>query len=417
MAERLERYVGADEQDAAAPTPPSIMVLSDTLPPLGQYLTERSAFLQTCTVTDVLSQQEAMACAQAPDLLVLQIAPHRTPTDDLLDHARRHWPRTALLAFSVDPAQDLSALREQYGELVTLDAPNLNDLHAAIRDEISQLCYGPIRGVSLPNLLQILNWERRSVAVRVGDPSAGGRLHLLRGEIVDASTFPGTATGAAVTTEEAALRLIGLPHPHLELERSYGNGIRRITTPLTTLLMEAMKRMDEDPPSADPSGLEDESDTLRRWLRPYSAVSDPPAGLAATTDHDVPPTSPLTHPEVPMSNVNELLDSAMSIDGALAAALVDYSSGMALGTAGGGMNLELAAAGNTEVVRAKLRTMDSLGIKGQIEDILITLESQYHIIYVMPQLSMFMYLVLSKDRANLAMARFKLKALAGTMTL
>ncbi|BBN96546.1 putative secreted protein [Deinococcus grandis] len=43
--------------------------------------------------------------------------------------------------------------------------------------------------------------------------------------------------------------------------------------------------------------------------------------------------------------------------------------------------------------------------------------SQYHIIYVMPQLSMFMYLVLSRDRANLAMARFKLKVIAGTMTL
>ncbi|ALW90353.1 hypothetical protein AUC44_07445 [Deinococcus actinosclerus] len=118
-----------------------------------------------------------------------------------------------------------------------------------------------------------------------------------------------------------------------------------------------------------------------------------------------------------MSNVKDILDSAMGIDGALAAALVDYSSGMALGTAGGGMNLELAAAGNTEVVRAKLRTMESLGIKGQIEDILITLESQYHIIYVMPQLSMFLYLVLSKDRANLAMARFKLKSLAGTISV
>ncbi|SMB97144.1 hypothetical protein [Deinococcus hopiensis] len=119
-----------------------------------------------------------------------------------------------------------------------------------------------------------------------------------------------------------------------------------------------------------------------------------------------------------MTNVKDTLDAALrTIDGAIATALVDYSSGMALGTLGSGVNLEIAAAGNTEVVRAKMRTMEMLGITGSIEDILITLDKQYHILFILPSQKLFMYLVLNKDQANLAMARFKLRALADNLTV
>lgn len=55
-----------------------------------------------------------------------------------------------------------------------------------------------------------------------------------------------------------------------------------------------------------------------------------------------------------MSNIKESLNALMEIDGALGTALVDYESGMVLGTEGGGVDLELAGAGNTEVVKAKM---------------------------------------------------------------
>lgn len=124
-----------------------------------------------------------------------------------------------------------------------------------------------------------------------------------------------------------------------------------------------------------------------------------------------------TESKVPdMSTISQTLESAISsIDGATAAALVEYNSGMMLGSAGGGVNLELAAAGNTDVVRAKMRTMQSLGISGSIEDILITLDTQYHIIYLIPGAPLFLYLVLQKDRANLALARYKLKGLGSEL--
>lgn len=61
-----------------------------------------------------------------------------------------------------------------------------------------------------------------------------------------------------------------------------------------------------------------------------------------------------------MSNISESLNSLMQVSGAIVASVVDSNSGMMLGQAGSGINLELASAGNTEVVRAKMKTMEPL---------------------------------------------------------
>ena len=104
-----------------------------------------------------------------------------------------------------------------------------------------------------------------------------------------------------------------------------------------------------------------------------------------------------------MATHTQALKGAMEIEGALGVALVDSSSGMALGTAGSPMDIDLdvAAAGNSNVVQAKMRTMADLGLQQSIEDILPLARQE----------GFFLYLVLDRARANLAMARFRLASL------
>ena len=122
-------------------------------------------------------------------------------------------------------------------------------------------------------------------------------------------------------------------------------------------------------------------------------------------------------------NIETALKEAMNIEGALGAALVDWESGMPLGTLGGGkyLDLDLAAAGNTEVVRAKMRTMQSLNLNDSIEDILITLGKQYHLIRLMSNAdgaqSLFLYLALDRSKANLALARHQLRRIENDLSV
>jgi predicted regulator of Ras-like GTPase activity (Roadblock/LC7/MglB family) len=109
-------------------------------------------------------------------------------------------------------------------------------------------------------------------------------------------------------------------------------------------------------------------------------------------------------------DIKASLTALSKIDGSMGAALVDYESGMCLGTSGNpGFDLELAAAANTDVVRAKKNARDKIGVKDKIEDILISLTTQYHLIRMVGT-NMFFYVVLDRAKSNLALARKEIAA-------
>lgn len=113
------------------------------------------------------------------------------------------------------------------------------------------------------------------------------------------------------------------------------------------------------------------------------------------------------------NNVQESLQALSHVDGFVSAAIAHGESGMPLGTIGGNehFNIDIAVAANSEVVRAKLNTMKALHLDGTIEDILITLDTQYHLIRPLAENPViFIYLAVERDKSNLALARFQLSS-------
>jgi hypothetical protein len=101
------------------------------------------------------------------------------------------------------------------------------------------------------------------------------------------------------------------------------------------------------------------------------------------------------------------------LPGLVAVAVVDITSGMALASHSNSpsINPETAAAYNTEVVRQKQKAMTALKLQDEtIEDILITLTNQLHLLKLNSEGNKFIYLVVNSREVNLAIAREVLRA-------
>ncbi|MDP5198114.1 hypothetical protein [Flavobacterium sp. DG2-3] len=96
-----------------------------------------------------------------------------------------------------------------------------------------------------------------------------------------------------------------------------------------------------------------------------------------------------------------------NVNGFIAVAVTEIESGLSFGnlTIDPGFDPELAAAYNLEVVKAKLSAVKALGLNQDIEDILITLSNQIHIIDISPNKKFMIYLAADASKANLGMTR------------
>lgn len=100
-----------------------------------------------------------------------------------------------------------------------------------------------------------------------------------------------------------------------------------------------------------------------------------------------------------------------NVNGFIAVAVTEIETGLSYGnvTVDPSFDPELAAAYNLEVVKAKLNAVKALNLNQDIEDILITLTNQIHIIDISPNKKFMIYLAADSTKANLGMTRAVLK--------
>ena len=137
-----------------------------------------------------------------------------------------------------------------------------------------------------------------------------------------------------------------------------------------------------------------------------------------------------------MQGIDECLLEAMRLPGARGAALVDWTSGLALGAVGEspGGDHEAAAAEAAELARlaAEQRAVATessraaeAGVPGDepdppVEDLILSNRDSYHVLRFVPtsfDSSVFLHLWLARAEGNLALARIRLGEMAGRLEL
>jgi CheY-like chemotaxis protein len=264
---------------------------------------------------------------------------------------------------------------------------------------------GAISVQTLPDVVQLYVLSNASGVLRVSQKRKDrvGHIYFGQGAILHAAAP--NAKG-----NDAFYEIMTWSGGEFSMELGVAAPERSVTSNWQELLMESVRRIDEirraEPPTsigrtgwtqAPPPG-----DDIDSAFGQLELARPAPPIIETATPHD-------KQREIRM-NIKDSLTKLNQIDGFVGAALVDSESGMLLGQEGGGnLNLEVAAAGNTEVVRAKRKTMESLALKDGIEDILITLGKQYHLIRPLRSRNkLFFYVALDRQRSNLAMARIAL---------
>ena len=338
---------------------------------------------RTSIVRDLADQGFAVSIAEdadraiqilsdcAIDVVLTDLRMPGTNGIDLLVKARSIAPRTrGILMSGYASARDYQRAIE-CGAVRVLSKPfTSSELLQAIRQavECETGFRGSIHGLSLVDLLQMFHYARRSLAIVV-DGLAPGQVFLEDGDIIHAAyreLVGESALRTILAMPAGSLRTMVLPQPTP----------RSITRDFQTLLLDSLRTVDEDSLSTD--------------------------------DYPLDELEPVAAPE-PVSHVERLIERLRRLDGYSSIMMIDGDDGVVLGSdcTMSSLDVEATASGYCELFRLERALLDSLGLGDRIEDVVITLSTQYHVLHAIAgEPSLLLCVVLDRSRASLGLARY-----------
>lgn len=336
------------------------------------------------------------------DLLVADVRMPGMSGVDLILAARKLYPQLPAIVMTAFKTAEIARL-EGGAPTAFLDKPFEFDRFLSLVDEMladEPGFSGAISVPTLPDVVQLYILSSTTGALSVRHGSDEGTLWFDNGAISHAVT--NDAAG-----EEAFYEVMTWRGGEFSMRANELPPARSIHRHWQELIIESCRRNDERARAVVPA--------RSRSLLPPMADDDRDDSFEGFVLNEITwltktVSEPTNKPQEVTVNIKDSLARLNQADGFVGAALVDSESGMLLGQEGGGnLNLEVAAAGNSEVVKSKRKTMNNLNLKDQIEDILISLGRQYHLIRPLrARPTLFFYVALDRQRANLAMARMTL---------
>lgn len=254
----------------------------------------------------------------------------------------------------------------------------------ALRETLTRICAQPapsafsgaIAVSMLGEVVQLYGLANRTGTLLVNSDAGVGEVGFDSGRVVDARA--GERVGVEAFNEILSWTSGGFSWS------TAAPAARTITTGLSELLIDAYRLRDEKSAGVTTSDDDD-------------------LGLSAFDELERAPVAR-------DNNVRDNLSRLERVDGFLGAALYDMDAGVCVSSVDKGAGeMERAVAGHVELLQAKRRTISKLQLEDELEDIVITLGRQYHLLRLCRRRSqLFFFLTLDRTKANLAMARYLL---------
>lgn len=238
---------------------------------------------------------------------------------------------------------------------------------------------GEISSQSLVDIIQFYIQNQSIVKIDINSSNLIGELWINNGQIIHASTKNNFGI-------DAFYEILGWQYGKFKIYLNQVSDIKSINKIWTELILEYYVLIDEN--KIEESSLESD----------YSELETQENNIRKSNSSST------------FRSVKEKIKTIMDLDGVLAASIVDISTGMPIAQdSKSNVDVESYCAYMVEVVKSHKKFLNKLNIKDKIEDIVINLNNNYHIVtFVLKQDNLFIYVILDKENSNLGMTRIVL---------